>query len=108
MPDLAGAYQANGQVKEAVALLEQVVAIQAQTLAEDHPSRLASQHALAIAYEANGQVKEAVALLEQVVAIKAKTLAEDHPSRLASQQWLEYILEAANRDELDYNVSGSH
>jgi hypothetical protein len=38
----------------------------------------------------------------------AKTLAEDHPSRLASQQWLEYILEAADRDELDYNVSGSH
>ncbi|KAK4119383.1 purine and uridine phosphorylase [Parathielavia appendiculata] len=76
--------------------------------ARNHPSRLASQHELAGAYRANGQVKEAVALLEQVVAIKAKTLAEDHPSRLASQQWLEYILEAADQDELDYNVSGSH
>jgi hypothetical protein len=38
------AYQANGQVKQAVALLEQVVAIHKRTLAEDHPDRLASQH----------------------------------------------------------------
>ena len=42
----------HGQVKEAVALLEQVVRIREQTLAEDHPSRLASQHALAGAYQA--------------------------------------------------------
>ncbi|KAF2732281.1 hypothetical protein EJ04DRAFT_338925 [Polyplosphaeria fusca] len=76
---LAMAYQANGQVKEAVALLEGVVAIQAEVLAEDHPHRLASQHNLAGAYQANGQVKEAVALLEGVVAIQAEVLAEDHP-----------------------------
>jgi hypothetical protein len=42
--ELAGAYQANGQVKEAVKLLERVVAIRTEVLAEDHPSRLASQH----------------------------------------------------------------
>ena len=40
------AYQADGQVKEAVKLLEQVVAIREQVLKEDHPDRLASQHAL--------------------------------------------------------------
>jgi tetratricopeptide (TPR) repeat protein len=77
-----------GKVREAVSLLEQVVKIQEQTLAEDHPSRLASQHGLAIAYRANGQVKEAVSLLEQVVKIREQTLAEDHPSRLASQHTL--------------------
>ncbi|KAL8376638.1 hypothetical protein RB595_007648 [Gaeumannomyces hyphopodioides] len=93
---LALAYQYNGQVKQAVALLKQVVAIQARTLAEDHPSRLASQHELAIAYRANGQVREAVALLEQVVAIGAKTLAENHPLRLASEKWLAYLLENAD------------
>ncbi|KAL2165747.1 hypothetical protein VTG60DRAFT_3871 [Thermothelomyces hinnuleus] len=85
---LAGAYQENGQVKEAVALLEQVVAIHNQALAQDHPSRLASQHTLAGAYQANGQVKEAVTLLEQVVAIQAQVLAEDHPDQLASQHEL--------------------
>jgi tetratricopeptide (TPR) repeat protein len=83
--ELAIAYQANGQVKEAVRLLEQVVAIQEQVLAEDHPSRLVSQSVLASAYQANGQVKEAMELLEQVVAIYKRVLAEDHPSRLASQ-----------------------
>lgn len=73
-----------GKVKEAVSLLEQVVKIREQTLAEDHPSRLASQHALAGAYKANGQVKEAVSLLEQVIKIKKRILAEDDPSRLVS------------------------
>ena len=37
------AYRANGQVPAAVALLEQVVAIEARAFAEDHPDRLASQ-----------------------------------------------------------------
>ena len=78
----------HGKIREAVSLLEQVVKIGEQTLAEDHPSRLASQHALARAYRANGQVREAVSLLEQVVKIREQTLAEDHPSRLASQQVL--------------------
>ena len=49
-------------------LLERVVKIREQSLAGDHPDRLASQHALAGVYEANGQVKGAVALLERVVA----------------------------------------
>ncbi|PVH94219.1 TPR repeat protein [Periconia macrospinosa] len=50
---LARAYRANGQVKEAVKLLEGVVAIEAEVLAEDHPDRLASQHLLAMAYKAS-------------------------------------------------------
>ncbi len=53
-----------------MSLLEQVVKIEEQTLAEDHPSRLASQQVLAGVYRANGQVKEAVSLLEQVVKIQ--------------------------------------
>jgi len=35
-------------VKETVALLEKVVKIEEQTIAEDHPSQLASQDNLAI------------------------------------------------------------
>ena len=43
--------------------METVVAIEAEVPVEDHPSRLASQHALAMAYQANGHIKEAVSLL---------------------------------------------
>ncbi|EME39013.1 hypothetical protein DOTSEDRAFT_139523, partial [Dothistroma septosporum NZE10] len=86
--ELAGTYLANGQVKEAVQLLEQVVAIRDRVLAEDHPDRLASQHELCRAYKANGQVKKAVQILEQVVAIRSRVLAEDHPDWLASQHEL--------------------
>ncbi|KAM0310604.1 hypothetical protein ACHAO8_007970 [Botrytis cinerea] len=78
----------TGKNKKAVSLLEQVVKIRETIQAEDHPSRLASQHVLAMAYEANGQIKEAVALLEQVVKIRETILAEDHPDRLASQHVL--------------------
>ncbi|KAM5442400.1 hypothetical protein MferCBS31731_002278 [Microsporum ferrugineum] len=86
--ELAEAYQANGQVKEAVRLLEHIVKVHETTLAEDHPSRLASQRELAEAYQANGQVKEAMRLLEHIVKVYETTLAEDHPSRLASQHKL--------------------
>ncbi|KAI0412396.1 hypothetical protein F5X98DRAFT_379817 [Xylaria grammica] len=84
--EVALAYQKNGQVVEAVKLLEHVVSIR-QALAEDHPDRLASQHVLAMAYQENGQVVEAIKLLEHVVSIE-QALAEDHPSRLASQHEL--------------------
>ncbi|CEJ82761.1 hypothetical protein VHEMI02809 [[Torrubiella] hemipterigena] len=78
----------DGQIKEAVALLEHVVKIEETTLAEDHPSRLSSQHVLAGAYKSNGQIKEAVTLLEHIVKIQETTLAEDHPDRLSSQHEL--------------------
>ncbi|KAF1984075.1 kinesin light chain [Aulographum hederae CBS 113979] len=98
--ELARAYQANGQVKEAVKLLEGVVAIEEKkVLAEDHPDRLVSQHALALVYQVNGQVKEAVKLLESVVAIQEKVLAEDHPSRLASQHELAMAYQANGQAE---------
>lgn len=93
---LALAYQANGQVKEAVALLEQVVEIRGTTLAETHPDRLASQYTLALTYQANGQVKEAVALLEQVVEIHKTTLAETHPNRIVSENALSSCLQQLN------------
>jgi hypothetical protein len=75
----------------AVSLLKQMITIQEQTLVEDNPDRLASQHALVGAYQANGQVKKAVLLLKQVVKIREQTLAEDHPSRLTSQHALATI-----------------
>jgi hypothetical protein len=79
---------ADGRIREAVLWLQRSCEEREKSLAEDHPSRLASQHELAGAYQANGQVKEAVKLLERVVAISREVLAEDHPDRLASQHEL--------------------
>ena len=76
----------QGKYGEAVELFEHIAKVR-ETLAEDHPSRLSSQHALADAYLENGQVKEAIELSEYIVKIE-ENLAEDHPSRLASQHAL--------------------
>ena len=87
---LARADQANGQIKEAVALLDHVVTIREAVLKEDHPFRLVSQHELARVQYTAGQVNKAIELLEQVVLINSRVLAEDHPSRLVSQSVLSH------------------
>ena len=71
-------------MQKAVELLEVVVKVRHKVLKLEHPSRLASQHALALAYQADGQVQKAVELLEHVVAVEARTLRDGHPSRLVS------------------------
>ncbi|RYN15436.1 hypothetical protein AA0115_g13092, partial [Alternaria tenuissima] len=86
--ELGVSYWANGQIEDAVRLLEHVVKVRDNTLAETHPDRLASQHALSVSYWANGQIEDAVRLLEHVVKVRDNTLAETHPDRLASQHQL--------------------
>ena len=80
-------YKQQGRYGEVVQIYENITKRQSLRLADDHPSRLASQHALACAYQANGQIKEAVQLLKHVVKTREK-LADDHPNRLASQHAL--------------------
>ncbi|KAH7111145.1 hypothetical protein B0J11DRAFT_417844, partial [Dendryphion nanum] len=82
--ELAIAYEADGQVKKTVELMEHVVVMREKMHAEEHPDRLASQHALAGAYQADRQVKGAVALMEHVVAVEVRVFRDDHPSRLVS------------------------
>ncbi|KAF7182994.1 hypothetical protein CNMCM7691_002738 [Aspergillus felis] len=77
---LAGAYEANGKIAQAIDLLEHVITAQEKTPVEEHPSRLAAQHALAGAYAANGQIAQALKLLEHMVMVEGRTLAEEHPS----------------------------
>lgn len=55
---LAGAYQANGQIGEAIELLEEVVMVEEGTLAKNHPDRLASRHARAVIYSQQGYHRE--------------------------------------------------
>ena len=86
--ELAKAYLANGQVKEAVRLLDDVLTIHQRVLGEDHPDRLHSQQELASAYLANGQINDAKRLLEDVLEICERVLGKDHPDRPHSQHKL--------------------
>src|SRR5437764_9201466 len=79
--ELARAYQANGQVKDAVRLLEQVVEIRERTLAEDHPDQLLSQQVLATMFWGLGQQAAALQLMKHVVETQRKVLDEHHPNR---------------------------
>ncbi|EMC91910.1 hypothetical protein BAUCODRAFT_79185 [Baudoinia panamericana UAMH 10762] len=88
---LALAYKGNGQIEQAVQLLEHVVTTERGVLPEDHLNLLASQRKLAGSYLANRQIKKAVQLLEHVVTTEKGVLAEDHPDRLISQ----YVLARA-------------
>ncbi|KAL4789005.1 purine and uridine phosphorylase [Aspergillus venezuelensis] len=83
---------ADGRSMEAVQNLEENFKWNKREYEEEHPSRLASQHALAGAYRDNGQIKQAVELLEHVVAVEERTLAKEHTSRLASQHTLNKLL----------------
>ncbi|KAJ9131270.1 TPR-like protein [Coniochaeta hoffmannii] len=89
--------QVEGRIKEAVGCFEECWRWESGQFAEDHPSRLASQHVLAGAYESDGQIKKAVVLLEQVVAVESRTLQEDGPERLASLSALENAFAAASQ-----------
>jgi len=61
--------QVDGRIKEAVFYFKQTTWWRDSGHREEHPSRLASQHALAMAYKADGQVKKAVELLEHIVMV---------------------------------------
>src|SRR5436305_11952644 len=82
-----------GKARESVQQLELVVKIEEQSLAEDHPDRLASQHELARAYHTVGYHNKAVALMEVVVRVKQKTMTAEHPSRLVSERVLAWFCE---------------
>ena len=74
-------------------MLEHVVEAQ-KALAEDHPSRLALQHSLAIVYQIDEQVEKTIPILEHVVEVEA-ALGEGHPWWLTSQIALLESYEAA-------------
>ena len=81
-------YQENGQIQEAVKLLEYVVKIQEGVLVKDHPNQLESQYELARSYQDNKQNDKAIQLLEHIVKIQDGVLGEDHPDQLSLQYFL--------------------
>ncbi|KAH6649430.1 acyl transferase/acyl hydrolase/lysophospholipase [Chaetomium tenue] len=90
----------EGRYREAVEVLEQVVAACEAILAETDDHRLASQSILGSAYHLNGQMKESIDILERVVAIHQETLREAHSEQLLiSQEELALSYQKGGRTE---------
>ena len=76
-------------MKEAVELLRRVVKIEEQTLEENHPSRLVSQHNLAVYLWKLGERQVAHDMMARVAGIGKIVLDETHPDRQSSELRLE-------------------
>ena len=74
-----------------------------EKLAEDHPSRLASQYTLACAYLGNRQVGKAIELLEHVVKIQE----QNEHDRLASQRMLAYAYRENGQTDKAMEIEGT-
>ena len=75
----------RGQVQEAVRIQKEILEIQEQAKAKEHPDRLMALYELANTYLYNEQADKAVVMLEEVVKNLEQTLAEDDQVRLAWQ-----------------------
>ena len=93
--NLAGAYQAAGDLGRAIPLFEQVLADRQRVLGQDHPDTLTSRNNLAYAYQDAGDLGRAIPLYEQALADRQRVLGQDHPDTLTSRDNLAYAYQAA-------------
>ncbi|KIW79863.1 hypothetical protein Z517_06478 [Fonsecaea pedrosoi CBS 271.37] len=74
----------NGWMKDALPLMEEVVALRKSVLGADHPDTLTSMGNLANRYSEAGRRVEALSLTEEVVVLYKSKLGADHPDTLRS------------------------
>ena len=77
--NLAGAYQAAGDLDRAIPLLEATLDDRRRVLGEDHPDTLGSRNNLAGAYRAAGDLGRAIPPYEATLDDCRRVLGEDHP-----------------------------
>src|SRR5262249_37477007 len=97
LSNLASAYQADGQLSEAIKLFEQVRDVQMTKLGAQHPDTLNTLFNLASAYKAVDRLPEAIKLFEQVREIQVTKLGNDHPDTLSTLNYLAWAYQAAGR-----------
>ena len=93
--NLAGAYQAAGNMARAIPLYEQTLADSERILGADHPRTLGSRNNLAYAYQVAGDPVRAIPLYERVLADCVRVLGADHPQTLTSRNNLAYAYQVA-------------
>ncbi|MEV0133664.1 FxSxx-COOH system tetratricopeptide repeat protein [Dactylosporangium sp. NPDC050688] len=81
----AGYRQFQGQVAEAVAAFERLLADRRRMLGDDHPQTLITRNNLAAAYREAGRLAEAVAAFEQLLIDSRRVLGDDHPETLTTR-----------------------
>ncbi|MFF3138669.1 tetratricopeptide repeat protein [Streptomyces mirabilis] len=82
---LAYAYQAAGDLRRAIPLLNAVLAQREQAPGDTHPSTLNSRNNLASAYESAGDLRQAIPLYEATLAQREQVLGDTHPDTLISR-----------------------
>ncbi|AMW12861.1 hypothetical protein A4E84_27260 [Streptomyces qaidamensis] len=93
--NLAGAYEAAGDVARAISLYETTLAQCEQVLGDTHPHALSIRNNLAAAYHAAGNLARAIPLHESTLAQCEQTLGDTHPDTLSSRNNLAGAYHAA-------------
>lgn len=89
----------RGNYPEAIEIYKEVLYLETQVLAEDHPVGFTSEERLACAYKCNGQLKEAKELLENVIINKVQKFAEDDSRRLLIEHGLADVYKSCGQIE---------
>jgi tetratricopeptide (TPR) repeat protein len=92
---LARAYEAAGDLLQALALYEQNLADRTRVLGPDHPDTLSSRNDLAGAFESAGNLAKAIPLYEQNLADSLRMLGPDHADTLSFQNNLAFAYKQA-------------
>ncbi|NEC86316.1 FxSxx-COOH system tetratricopeptide repeat protein, partial [Streptomyces sp. SID12501] len=97
--NLAGAYQAAGNLEKALSLYEQTLAECEQSLGHEDPVVLSTRNDLAGAYLASGDLDAAIPLYEQTLTDRERVLGDLHPDTLTSLNNLAYAHQVAGNIE---------
>jgi serine/threonine protein kinase len=97
MNDLAGAYQASGQLSKAVSLFEETLEKMKTELGPDHPHTLTGMNNLGRAYLASEQVAKAVPLFEVTLEKMKSKLGLVHPNTLTCMHNLAIAYQASGQ-----------
>jgi tetratricopeptide (TPR) repeat protein len=92
MNNLALTLRAQGDLSDARALQEQVLAVRLRLQGADHPDTLTSMNNLASTLRGQGDLSGARALQEQVLAVQRRVLGAEHPNTLTSMNNLALTL----------------
>jgi tetratricopeptide (TPR) repeat protein len=84
----------EGRLKEARALLEEVLEMRRRLLGPDHEATLSSIGCLAEVMRDQGRLKEARVLYEQVLEVQRRTLGPEHPATIATMNNLAGVYSA--------------